>query len=76
MFDSEDYICQCQLCSGTLLLSVVNQCQRLSGPHFRRHMYIANNQKVSNWFINARRRAPQKEAREREANGGRSAEER
>ncbi|OAL01059.1 hypothetical protein IQ06DRAFT_136706 [Phaeosphaeriaceae sp. SRC1lsM3a] len=25
---------------------------------------------VSNWFINARRRAPQKEAREREANGG------
>ncbi|EAT89592.2 hypothetical protein SNOG_02861 [Parastagonospora nodorum SN15] len=40
------------------------------------HMYIANNQKVSNWFINARRRAPQKEAREREANGGRGTEER
>lgn len=25
---------------------------------------------VSNWFINARRRAPQKEQREREANNG------
>lgn len=27
-----------------------------------------NNRQVSNWFINARRRAPQKEQREREAN--------
>jgi hypothetical protein len=29
----------------------------------------ADTSQVSNWFINARRRAPQKEQREREANG-------
>jgi hypothetical protein len=31
-------------------------------------MQGADSFKVSNWFINARRRAPQKEARERESN--------
>ncbi|KAF1915813.1 hypothetical protein BDU57DRAFT_450235 [Ampelomyces quisqualis] len=51
----------------------VNQClkRRLFLCHcYVFHMHGADSSQVSNWFINARRRAPQKEAREREANGG------